>query len=153
MIRPATREDSGAVVGLAVTAGMFPADETEPLDRMMAEYFGGNIDEGHACVIDEEQGDIRALDGLEGAQYAVFFDPWFDTTAAANPCGVDQGDGFVIVCDMRVDGISRCSGNGADNSARFTGQMIEQGRFTHIGTADQADITAMVRFFCIHGLY
>ncbi len=57
MIRPVTSGDSEAVVWLAVASGLFPADETEPLDSMMAEYFGGNIDEGHACVIDEEQGE------------------------------------------------------------------------------------------------
>ena len=57
MIRPITSGDSEAVVWLAVASRLFPADETEPLDRMMAEYFGGNIDEGHACVIDEEQGE------------------------------------------------------------------------------------------------
>ena len=57
MIRPITSGDSEAVVWLAVGSRLFPADETEPLDRMMAEYFGGNIDEGHACIIDEDQGE------------------------------------------------------------------------------------------------
>lgn len=57
MIRPVTPADSEAVVRLAVASGMFPADETGPLDKMMADFFGGNMDEGHACFIDEDQGE------------------------------------------------------------------------------------------------
>lgn len=54
MIRPITQDDSAAVSALAVAAGLFPADEIEFLDKMMADYFGGNSDEGHVCVIDVE---------------------------------------------------------------------------------------------------
>ncbi len=54
LIRLATRDDSAAVIALAVAAGLFSANETEVLDNMLADYFGGNIDDGHVCVIDEE---------------------------------------------------------------------------------------------------
>lgn len=54
MIRSITQEDSSIVIELAVTSGLFPADETEVLHKMMADYFGGNVDNGHNCVIDEE---------------------------------------------------------------------------------------------------
>lgn len=54
MIRPITHEDSTAVKVLAVASGLFLADETEVLDKMLADYFGANIEAGHACVIDEE---------------------------------------------------------------------------------------------------
>lgn len=54
MIRPITPDDAAAVIALAVAAGLFPADGTEPLDTMLADYFGGNIDDGHVCVVDEE---------------------------------------------------------------------------------------------------
>lgn len=53
MIRPITEGDSAAVVGLAVASGLFPEDETEPLDKLLAGYFSD--DNGHACVIDEEE--------------------------------------------------------------------------------------------------
>ncbi len=55
MIRKITPEDSEAVISLAVASGLFPADETEILDEMLADYFGGKADEGHVCVIDEEK--------------------------------------------------------------------------------------------------
>ena len=54
MIRLATPDDSAAIIALAVAAGLFPADETAPLDKMLADYFGGNMDDGHVCVLDEE---------------------------------------------------------------------------------------------------
>ena len=45
---------SAAVIALAVTSGLFPADETEVLDKMLTGYFGGNLDDGHRCVLDVE---------------------------------------------------------------------------------------------------
>lgn len=54
MIRTITQDDSAAVVSLTVASGLFPVGETEILDKMLEDYFGGKIDEGHVCVIDEE---------------------------------------------------------------------------------------------------
>ena len=54
MIRPTTPDDSAAVIALVVAAGMFPANETDVVDNMLADYFGRNINDGHVCVIDEE---------------------------------------------------------------------------------------------------
>lgn len=55
MIRPTTPDDAAALIALAVAAGMFSANETEVLDKMFADYFDGNIDDGHVCVTDEER--------------------------------------------------------------------------------------------------
>lgn len=55
LIRPITPEDSAAVSIVAVASGLFPADAIEFLDKMMADYFDGNHDEGHVCVIDVEE--------------------------------------------------------------------------------------------------
>ena len=54
VIRAITRDDSATVTDLTVASGLFSADEAGMLDKMMAEYFAGNADEGHSCVIDEE---------------------------------------------------------------------------------------------------
>ena len=54
MIRPITPADSAAVVALAVSSGLFPEEETDFLDKMLADYFAGKIEEGHVCLIDEE---------------------------------------------------------------------------------------------------
>lgn len=52
MVRAITPEDSAAVGTLAVASGLFPQDAIEFLDKMMADYFGGNCDQGHVCLID-----------------------------------------------------------------------------------------------------
>jgi ribosomal protein S18 acetylase RimI-like enzyme len=57
MIRPTTPDDSAALIALTVAAGMFPANETEALAKVLADYFAGNIDEGHMWVTDEEEGE------------------------------------------------------------------------------------------------
>ncbi len=54
MIRPVTPDDSATVIALAVASGLFAANETEVVDRMLVDYFSGKIDDGHVCVIDEE---------------------------------------------------------------------------------------------------
>lgn len=54
MIRAITPEDTATVSTLAVTSGLFPVEAIGFVDKMMADYFGGNADEGHVCVIDVE---------------------------------------------------------------------------------------------------
>lgn len=54
MIRPITQDDAATVIALAVASELYPADETEVLDKMLADYFGGKMSEGHRCIIDEE---------------------------------------------------------------------------------------------------
>jgi ribosomal protein S18 acetylase RimI-like enzyme len=54
MIRPITRADAPSVIALAISSGMFPEEETEFLDKMMADYFDSKIAEGHVFLIKEE---------------------------------------------------------------------------------------------------
>jgi ribosomal protein S18 acetylase RimI-like enzyme len=61
MIRPTIPDDSAAIIALGVAAGMFPANETEALSQVLADYFGGNLDDGHMWVIDEEEGEPRGV--------------------------------------------------------------------------------------------
>ena len=57
MIRPTTPDDSAALIALAVAAGMFAANETEALGKVLADYFGDKLDDGHVWVTDEEEGE------------------------------------------------------------------------------------------------
>ncbi|HYW09492.1 MAG TPA: GNAT family N-acetyltransferase, partial [Longimicrobium sp.] len=61
MIRASIVEDSGALVGVGVEAGMFAPGETEWLAMMIADYFEGKLGEGHGWITDEEQGVIRGV--------------------------------------------------------------------------------------------
>jgi hypothetical protein len=50
MIRPTTADDSASIIALAVGAGMFPANETDALAKVLEDYFAGNLDDGHAMI-------------------------------------------------------------------------------------------------------
>lgn len=55
MIRLITLSDSTAVTALAVASGLFPVEESRFLDKMMADYFNSNYEDGHRCIVDEEE--------------------------------------------------------------------------------------------------
>lgn len=105
MIRPITVNDSAALIALAVAAGMFPANETATLDKMLADYFGGNRDMGHICVFDDEG-------GPRGVAYCAP-EPATDRTwnllmLAVHPDAQGQGHGAALV--SYVENILRANG-------------------------------------------
>jgi ribosomal protein S18 acetylase RimI-like enzyme len=53
LIRPITPQDVTAIIELVVASGLFAPDDTYILEKMMTDYFEGNINDGHQCVIDE----------------------------------------------------------------------------------------------------
>ena len=67
MIRRIGRGDAAAVAGLAVASGLFPEAEASIVEKMLADYFGGNQEDGHACVIDEEEGVLLGVAYYEPA--------------------------------------------------------------------------------------
>jgi len=94
MIRPATPDDATAVTALAVAAGLFPADDTEVVDSMMADYFGRNIDADHRCVIDAEGEPL----GVAYYQPALATDgTWYLTMIAVRPDRQGQGRGAALM--------------------------------------------------------
>jgi ribosomal protein S18 acetylase RimI-like enzyme len=95
MIRPTTPDDSAALITLAVAAGMFRANETEALGKVLADYFGGKLDDGHVWVTDEEEGEPCGV-----AYYAP--DPMADRTwylymIAVRPDCQRQGRGTALI--------------------------------------------------------
>ena len=105
MIRSITRDDSAAVIDLAVASGLFSADETGILDRTLADYFGGNIGHGHACVIDEEDGPL----GVAYYAPAPAADrTWYLTMIAVRPDRQGRGRGTALMRHvenaLRADG-------------------------------------------------
>ncbi len=73
MIRPATPEDSAAVINLVIAAEMFSADDAWLVEGMLADYFDANKDDGHICVVDDEGGDAAVL-GLLGERRVPVLD-------------------------------------------------------------------------------
>ncbi|GJL95072.1 MAG: GNAT family N-acetyltransferase [Hyphococcus sp.] len=62
MIRPATPDDKGDLLNLAVATGLFAPDELDELGGMLSEYFDGNLGDDHFWIVDDEN-------GMQGAAY------------------------------------------------------------------------------------
>ncbi|GET41549.1 GNAT family N-acetyltransferase [Microseira wollei] len=95
MIRPTTPDDSAALIALAVAAEMFAANETEALGKVLADYFSGNLDDGHVWVTDEEEGEPCGV-----AYYAP--DPmadrtWYVYMIAVHPDYQRRGRGTALI--------------------------------------------------------
>ncbi|MDM9384726.1 GNAT family N-acetyltransferase [Chlorogloeopsis sp. ULAP01] len=95
MIRPTTPDDSVALIALAVAAGMFPANETEALGKVLADYFGGNLDDGHVWITDEEEGEPC---GVAYYAPALMADrTWYLYMIAVHPDCQRQGRGAALL--------------------------------------------------------
>lgn len=95
MIRLITPDDSAVVVALAVAAGLFPPDEIEFLDKMIAAYWDGNRDDGHVCVMDVEDEPL----GVAYYQPALATDrTWYLTMIGMRRDIQGQGRGADAVC-------------------------------------------------------
>lgn len=100
MIRPATPADCAAVAALAVSSGLFSAEDTAITDKMMADYFAGA--EGHRCLIDED-GEPLAV-----AYYA--------------PAPETEGSWYLTMIAVRADQQGRGSGPASERSAAALGR-------------------------------
>lgn len=60
MIRTATPDDTAAIVGLAVSSGLFPADGAGDVETEIAAHFA-DPGAGRRCLIDDGEGDPVAV--------------------------------------------------------------------------------------------
>lgn len=94
LIRAVISEDSTVISRLALASGLFGADAIGFLDKMMADYFGGNRDQGHACVIDIEDEPL----GVAYYQPALATDrTWYLTMIAVRRDRQGQGRGAALM--------------------------------------------------------
>jgi ribosomal protein S18 acetylase RimI-like enzyme len=84
MIRTATADDVAGVVNLTVAAELFPPEESGIVQQMMADYFATKADSGHACLVDEHDGQLIAV---------AYYEPLTatDRTWELTMIGVDRG--------------------------------------------------------------
>jgi ribosomal protein S18 acetylase RimI-like enzyme len=61
LIRSITAEDISRVVALTVEAELFTPDESGIVEQMMADYVSAKAADGHTCVVDEQDGRLRAV--------------------------------------------------------------------------------------------
>lgn len=95
MIRPTKPDDSGAIINLAVATGLFAVDETEALAKVLADYFSGNLDDGHLWVIDEAEGKLHGVAYYAPAPFAD--GTWDLLMIAVQPDCQRQGKGTALL--------------------------------------------------------
>ena len=100
MIRPAKREDTAAVVDLVIAAEMFSAEDAWFIEAMLADYFDGNEDEGHECVIDDD-GDLLGVAYYQPESAADRV--WDLTMIAVRPDSQGQGRGASMLRRVEED--------------------------------------------------
>jgi ribosomal protein S18 acetylase RimI-like enzyme len=106
MIRSTIPTDSAAVIALSVAAGLFSTDEAEVLSKVLADYFSGNLDQGHQWISDEVAGELCGV-----AYYAPtpFTEGTWDLLMiAVRPNSQRQGHGAALV--QHVETALRSSG-------------------------------------------
>jgi ribosomal protein S18 acetylase RimI-like enzyme len=100
LFRPATPEDTAAVVDLVVAAGMFSADDAWLVEGLLADYFGTNKQDGYVCVIDDEGGPL----GVAYYQPKTAADRVWDLTMiAVRPARQGRGRGAAMLRRVEED--------------------------------------------------
>lgn len=95
MIRPISPEDSVALIALSVAAGLFSVDESQALDKVLADYFSGQLEDGHRWITDDEQGDVQGVAYYAPAPFAE--GTWDLLMIAVHPDRQRQGRGAALL--------------------------------------------------------
>ncbi len=61
MIRSLHPADVPAAVALAVASDLFPPEEAGVVETLLGGFVAGRADEGHTCLVDDEDGELRAI--------------------------------------------------------------------------------------------
>ncbi|PNH09156.1 hypothetical protein TSOC_004221 [Tetrabaena socialis] len=106
MLRVTTPEDSEAILSLSVAAGLFGADETGALRKVLADHWAGNINEGHEWRVYEEGGQLRGVVYWAPAQMSD--GAWHVLMLAVRPDCQGQGLGSALM--QHAEAALRASG-------------------------------------------
>ena len=101
MIRPVTPDDAATVVDIAVDSGLFPAEAAHVVEKMMNDYFATRREEGHACVVDDGDGEPLAVAYYEPAVAADR--TWYLTMIAVRAAGQGTGRGGALMQHVEDD--------------------------------------------------
>ena len=109
------------------------AGGVDPLGQALV--LGGDPDGG----VDDEQGDVGAVDRLQGPDERVVLGALVDLRPAAHPGGVDEPDGPVLGLHHRVDGVAGGARQVVDHRPLLADQAVEERRLADVGPADDGD--------------
>ena len=97
--------------------------------------------------IDDQDGDIRAVDGAKGADDAVPFDRHVDLGLAAHARRIDEDEVRSFIGPVGIDGIARRTRYVADDDPVLPQEGIGQGRFADVRPADEGNMNRIVVVF------
>lgn len=96
MIRPATSDDTTALIALADSTGLFSPNELAEIGQMLADHLDGNSSSNHYWVTDDEGGELVGI-----AYYAperMTDGTWNLYLIAVRPDCQGQGRGTRLLC-------------------------------------------------------
>lgn len=109
VIRRARQDDVPAVLGLVVAAELFTASEAGLVGAMLADYFAGADADGHACVVEETEGELLSV---------AYYEPWR---------GTDRGWNLTMIAvrpDRQDRGLGSALINHVEDALRASGQRL-----------------------------
>ena len=130
------------VHGVGVFFDRVPLVDDDDYALLLFEHVARNVGvlRGDALGrVDQQQGDVGAINGLHTAQDTVLLDARLDTAAPADACRVHEGDGLAVEYDLGVNRVARRAGNGADDGALAADQGVEQAALADVGPPHNGD--------------
>ena len=89
--------------------------------------------------VDEDQTDVCALNGGDGAEVGIFFNGVIDLGLAPHSGGIDEAAFAEFVFKIAVDGVARRSGDIGDNDALLPENAVEQAGFADVRPSADSD--------------
>jgi len=90
--------------------------------------------------VDNQDGDIRALEMTAGHDRAELFGDEFRLALAADAGGIEEAIGFAVAIDDSVHHVARGASLRGDDGAFAADELVEECGLANVGTADNSDI-------------
>src|SRR3954449_4920543 len=111
-------------------------------DERRAVRFARHIGNGKVLLdnalrsVDQDEGNVGALGGVERAQLAVVLDPLPVAPFATQAGSVDEDERAIPALQHRVDRVSRRAGDLADDDALPAEELVEEARLADVGPSE-----------------
>ena len=82
--------------------------------------------------VNHKEHNDSAIDSLQRSNYRVLFYARFNTSAPTDTCCIDERDRGIVVHQMCIDRISRCTRDRGNDDTFFTKKFVQKTGFAHI---------------------
>ena len=103
--------------------------------------------------VQHQKDHIAAVHGPQGADDGIFFNGFVDLAFPTHAGGVDEEIGLAVLFHRHVDGVPGSAGHIADDAPGLADDVIEDGRFAHVGPADDGHFDHIFIFVVIVPLF